>query len=705
MKEPVQDAIRTSPIGAALQLPIRTPQDASSTFALGSDAAVLRLLELLTVAAKKSLAAESEPNTPTASESTTKEDEPQIERASMLDYKRVDEVWDEKSGKYKIVGSTSSKADELDRYVFVVRDRIDMRTQVTTSYIDMKSASLRDILREMCKDIRGVSLADVTPSIERKALFHVREELKSYRERIAGDSEGMCRKHLDLLVNYTETTYKPTVEHLSVLLERQEITYDLLWALFSPNTEVYTTCQGTGASRCALYNLCEERVDMDGSKYMYIEGRYLNSDGKSLGEATTGIKIPIFRGAKRIQHLQAYPLQYHAEKERVRQELIHYGRNFVSLIGIHHQQYEGKAFFLNEKGLIVGRYVKSRIVVDAIGFQETRADYPCPRVHKVKKRYSWDTPDTERQFKLEDIHPDQLEERDFLICSPTVFGFSLDSKTFLEFAVANISDVEWSQASFDDVKIPEEQKKPIWALTSTYLNRAPGDGLTDLVRGKGHGINFLLYGPPGVGKTLTAETLADTLKVPLYAVPAGQIGVDPVKVEAILTTVFKIASRWKAILLIDEADIFMAQRSSDNLQLNALVSVFLRELEHYDGILFLTTNRLQTFDEAIISRIHVALKYDELREEARRAVWQSFVDRAKTRRGNPACSGKVLDELAKKKMNGREIRNAVFVAQSMAEHEGTVLKKSHLEDAIASKRQFHRDFNGVGAVENLHSYN
>jgi hypothetical protein len=42
-------------------------------------------------------------------------------------------------------------------------------------------------------------------------------------------------------------------------------------------------------------------------------------------------------------------------------------------------------------------------------------------------------------------------------------------------------------------------------------------------------------------------------------VPAGQIGVDPVEVEAMLTRIFKIASRWRAILLIDDADIFMAQ--------------------------------------------------------------------------------------------------------------------------------------------------
>ncbi len=95
---------------------------------------------------------------------------------------------------------------------------------------------------------------------------------------------------------------------------------------------------------------------------------------------------------------------------------------------------------------------------------------------------------------------------------------------------------------------------------------------------------------------------------------------------------------------------------SEHSQNNALVSVLLRELEQYDSILLLTTNRLQTFDPAIISRIHVALKYDELKEEACKSVWRFFIERAETKYGKPACSEKALTELSEKRMNGREVR-------------------------------------------------
>jgi len=126
-------------------------------------------------------------------------------------------------------------------------------------------------------------------------------------------------------------------------------------------------------------------------------------------------------------------------------------------------------------------------------------------------------------------------------------------------------------------------------------------------------------------------------------------------VEPTLRNVFKIASRWRALLLLDEADVFLTQRS-DNPQINALVSVFLRELEQYDGILFLTTNRLQAFDEAVLSRVHLALKYEALGKEARQAVWKYFLDQARTKQGPPAVGNDTIDNLAKQDLNGRDAR-------------------------------------------------
>jgi SpoVK/Ycf46/Vps4 family AAA+-type ATPase len=144
-------------------------------------------------------------------------------------------------------------------------------------------------------------------------------------------------------------------------------------------------------------------------------------------------------------------------------------------------------------------------------------------------------------------------------------------------------------------------------------------------------------------------------------VAAGQIGVDHVRVEKYLKNIFKIASRWGAILLLDEADVFLTERGLDPHS-NALVSVFLRELEHFDGILFLTTNRMQAFDPAILSRIHLPLRYEPLKKEARGEVWRFFMQQATTTAGHAVYDDHVIEDLAMKDLNGREVRDISLVA-------------------------------------------
>lgn len=186
-----------------------------------------------------------------------------------------------------------------------------------------------------------------------------------------------------------------------------------------------------------------------------------------------------------------------------------------------------------------------------------------------------------------------------------------------------------------------------------------------------------------MGKTLTAQSLAEKYMKPLYVVclsdgntrvsltvqvPAGQIGVEPTKVEELLTVMFETASRWRAVLLIDEADIFLTERSTMNSQANALVSVFLRQLEEHECILILTTNLLQSFDKAIISRIHVALGYDQLKKDTRKELWRSSLQ-AETTHEDPVCSDKELDRLAEKELNGREVRDDSTAIRPFAYYE------------------------------------
>jgi SpoVK/Ycf46/Vps4 family AAA+-type ATPase len=97
------------------------------------------------------------------------------------------------------------------------------------------------------------------------------------------------------------------------------------------------------------------------------------------------------------------------------------------------------------------------------------------------------------------------------------------------------------------------------------------------------------------------------MEKPLYPITCGDLGSSADDVEKNLKKHFTLASRWDCVMLLDEADVFLAKRMLENLQRNSIVSVFLRMLEYYKGLLFLTTNRVGTFDEAFTSRVHISL--------------------------------------------------------------------------------------------------
>ena len=134
---------------------------------------------------------------------------------------------------------------------------------------------------------------------------------------------------------------------------------------------------------------------------------------------------------------------------------------------------------------------------------------------------------------------------------------------------------------------------------------------------------------------------------------------DPSKLDVALDRIFKIAKHVNAILLIDEADVFMENRSSYNSSHNRLVTIFLRKLEYYEGVLFLTTNRLMEFDEAILSRIHLKIKYLELTKDARRKIWENFLSKAHTSQGPAVVDAENLKHLELMKLNGREVSYTV----------------------------------------------
>ncbi|KAL8771043.1 MAG: hypothetical protein Q9209_003462 [Squamulea sp. 1 TL-2023] len=191
----------------------------------------------------------------------------------------------------------------------------------------------------------------------------------------------------------------------------------------------------------------------------------------------------------------------------------------------------------------------------------------------------------------------------------------------------------------------------------------------------------LLSGSLGVGKTLTAESVAEIIRAPFYMMSAGNLGLDSSNVESSLSNVLEMSTKWNAVLLLDEADVFLEQRSAHDLERNKLVSIFLRMLEYYEGFLFLTTNRVDNIDAAFQSRIHHSMEYNELSTPSRRCVWSNFLSAGGSKPHNFLAAD--LDKVADYQMDGRKIKNVLKIAQLLAGKKKETLAAAHVESVLA----------------------
>jgi hypothetical protein len=233
---------------------------------------------------------------------------------------------------------------------------------------------------------------------------------------------------------------------------------------------------------------------------------------------------------------------------------------------------------------------------------------------------------------------------------PLVRVFSLDSKRYVFVDVDDLDEYEYDEASLDRLYLPTEMKAILTKVFETPQDQLFGD----LVRGKHGGIVILACGGPGVGKTLTAEVYAEMTRRPLYVLEFGEMGTRVEQIEENLQRVFARVVRWRAVLQFDECDVFLGNRSLD-LERSAIVGIFLRLLDYYEGLLFLTTNRASALDDAIRSRIMLKLEYPDLDDVGRAVIWKTMFAAA----GLSLASGS-FESLAKlSPVNGRQIRNLV----------------------------------------------
>ncbi|KAK4445210.1 ATP-dependent zinc metalloprotease YME1 [Podospora aff. communis PSN243] len=553
------------------------------------------------------------------------------------------------------------------KYALVVRQVFNSRGELAEILIEVRAQGLRDVLKAILEGAEDLRLNEKPPVITPQMLYHCAPQL-----RIRLEAERAEEKKDDDLVFEIEAAlrvikedFSNEEENIKSLLASGRITFETLWAVVPPNELVYTV---DALNQPCVYRAARTSVikKPDGAIVFCINGRQVDSNGQKTGWTYSNtLEIPLFVGEQPIVDLKAYPLRFHPDQANVRQTLIERGRRRMQLHEQRFHEYRGAALH-ETKSPLTGVTSKEkfncqgRIVIDPAAFKEIEPNnHFVPWIHRLLPI------------------PTRQPTDDELICMPAViYGFSLSSKLWGAFSISHTTPITWNPTIWDSLVLPHPSKHLIRTLVKSHISQTQTQTSTpqfdDFIIGKGLGLILLLSGPPGVGKTLTAEAVAETVQRPLYVLSSGELGADPDVIDSRLQTVLRLAQTWKAVLLLDEADVFMAKRSATDLARNAVVSIFLRQLEYYRGILVLTTNRVEEIDEAFRSRVHLRVGYEELDAEARGRVWRGFL-------GRVGLDGEGVERLAGMVMNGRQIKNVVKMAQLFAAEDGRQVK---LEDIL-----------------------
>ncbi|MEN3238636.1 AAA family ATPase [Methylobacterium ajmalii] len=396
-------------------------------------------------------------------------------------------------------------------------------------------------------------------------------------------------------------------------------------------------------------------------------------------ESEMTVKVRGWGGVKPIADL---PIAK-AEGE-LRDRLVARGRILARVAtGAHYMRYRGEMSQTSWSGITTFR-ADGRIMVDARSCMRIDGDRYRMETQwlglKIDSNNARGGDGSKKAGMLE------IAEADLWRTFPIVIGFSFRTKKWGSFRVDNISEIEWRTDAFDYLVMDDNEKGIIRSLVETK-----GEGFQDIVEEKGGGTIFLLEGRPGLGKTLTAETVAEMTHQPLYSISVGELGTNPTQLENTLRTILDIASIWNAVLLLDEADIFLEARDTKDVVRNAMVGVFLRLVEYHQGILFLTTNRAANIDPAFLSRISIPLSFPDADEAKLRKIWENLIKAAGV---SSDISDFEIAELSKHKINGRQIKNALKIGQTLARAENRPITVDDIRRPLEMSESFHTRVRG-----------
>lgn len=377
--------------------------------------------------------------------------------------------------------------------------------------------------------------------------------------------------------------------------------------------------------------------------------------------------VPRFEGSRAIKTLQVIPSDVHDKFDggELRRKLEKRGQKYLSVLRepAAHREYNNPRS--DYSGQII---VDPEAYMQHSGAHETQRQDPITPIadggggKKFRGLTEFTPSDSATFSRIKEV---------YVLLPRRIEGLGLKTKRWMVFEIDHISETapvpSPNQLENELVLISDEDKE---SLRTVLPKGEKFVGVTpDFVHGKGEGKIFLLYGPPGTGKTLTVECVANDTRRPLLSLTAQDVGLTTTTdAEMNLRRWFTLAAKWDAILLIDEADLFLEQRREGSLDRNSLSTVFLRTMEYYEGVLFLTTNRAGHIDDSFISRITCPIAYHPLSPETKSKIVKKFVRRYEetgTIEVHQRAESYLIEHFTD--LNGRQLRNVLQNAVALAE--------------------------------------
>lgn len=277
---------------------------------------------------------------------------------------------------------------------------------------------------------------------------------------------------------------------------------------------------------------------------------------------------------------------------------------------------------------------------------------------------------------------------------PTVDDLVAAGRAFATPNLQRFAVVASLRYDWDDLVLPDDRKRQLRTVAARVANRQVihrdwgfGEKLS-----RGRGVAVLFSGPPGTGKTMAAEVLAQALSLELFQIDLSTVASKYIgETEKQLSAIFAEAERSQCVLFFDECDAIFGKRTevkdAHDRYANTEINYLLQRLEQYDGIVLLATNFQKNIDEAFLRRLHDSIDFPFPDDAAREQIWRrQFPEQA------PVEPGLNFAFIAKQfKLPGGNIRNAALYAAFLAAEEGgrdVTIRMEHVLEGV--RREFQK---------------